>query len=62
MVEINNDARSTYKSNSQMKFKTEMIRSSFCDYGDPLIFVKRTMNVVGAGANDAIKAAYRNKK
>ena len=45
-----------------MKFKTEMIRSSFCDYGDPLIFVKRTMNVVGAGANDAIKAAYRNKK
>ena len=39
-VEINDDARGTYITNSQIKFKTSMLRSSLCDYGDVYIFVR----------------------
>ena len=31
-VEINDDARGTYNTNSQIKFKTSMLKSSLCDY------------------------------
>ena len=31
-VEINDDAHKTYSTNSQIKFKTLMFRSSLCDY------------------------------
>ena len=33
-VEINDDTRGTNSTNSQMKFKTSMLRSSLCDYSD----------------------------
>ena len=33
-VEINDDARGTYSTNSQIKFKTSMLKSSLYDYGD----------------------------
>ena len=39
-VEINDDSRGTYNTHSQMKFKTSMLRSSLCDYGDTYILVK----------------------
>ena len=39
-VEINDESRGTYNANSQIKFKTTMLKSSICDYGDPYIFVK----------------------
>ena len=32
--EINDDARETYRSNSQTKFKNSMLKSSLCDYSD----------------------------
>ena len=31
-VEINDDSRGAYNTNSQIKFKTLMLRSSLCDY------------------------------
>ena len=31
LVEINDDLRRTYNTNSQIKFKTSMLRSSLCD-------------------------------
>ena len=31
-VEINDESRGTYNTNSQIKFKTSMLRSIFCDY------------------------------
>ena len=37
-VEINDEARGTYSLNKQIKFKTSMLRSSLCDYGDAYIF------------------------
>ena len=36
-VEINDESRGTYNFNSQIKFKTTMLNSSFCDYGDACI-------------------------
>ena len=38
-VEINGDTRGTYNTNSQIKFKTSMLKSSLCDYSDAYIVV-----------------------
>ena len=35
-VEINNHARGICNTNSQMKFKTSMLKSSLCDYSDAI--------------------------
>ena len=42
-VEINDDLRGTYNTNSQIKFKTSVFRSSFCDYIDAYTLVKGTI-------------------
>ena len=39
-VEINDESRGAYNVNSQIKFKTTMLKSSLCDYSDAYIFVK----------------------
>ena len=44
-VEINDDSRGTYNTNSQIKSKTSMLRSSLCDYSDPYILVHGTIKV-----------------
>ena len=52
-VEINDESRGTYNVNSQIKFKTAMLKSSLCDYSDAYILVKGTIsinNTAGAGA------------
>ena len=36
-VEINDESRGTYNFNSQIKFKTTMLNSSFCYYSDACI-------------------------
>ena len=53
-VEINDEARGTYSPNKQIKFKTAMLRSTLCDYGDAYILVKGniTVNNAAAGANE----------
>ena len=56
-VEINDDARGTYSPNRQIKFKTLMLRSSFCDYGDAYIVVKGNISV----NNTAAAAKNTNK-
>ena len=38
-VEINNKSRGVYNVNTQIKFKTTMLKSSLCDYGDAYILV-----------------------
>ena len=44
-VEINYECRGGYNVNSQIKFKTAMLKSSFCDYSDAYILVKGTITV-----------------
>ena len=38
-VEINYEFRRTYEKDSQIRFKTFMLRSSLCDYSDAYILV-----------------------
>ena len=45
LVEINDDSQRTYGTKSQIKFKTSILKSSFCDYSDAYIAVKRTITV-----------------
>ena len=56
-VEINGDARGTHNTNSQIKFKTAMLKSSLCDYSDRYILVSRTITITGQGDNDVEKQA-----
>ena len=38
-VEINNESRGAYNINSQIKFKTTILKSRLCNYSDAYIFV-----------------------
>ena len=60
-VEINDESRGTYNVNSQIKFKTTMLKSSLCDYSDAYILVKGTITVTNTAAADA-DANNTNKK
>ena len=44
-VEINDDPWGMYNTNSQIKFKTSMLKSSLCDYSDAYILVKWTISI-----------------
>ena len=52
-VEINDESKATYNVNSQIKFKTTMLKSSLCDYSDAYILVKGTISVNNTAAVDA---------
>ena len=41
-VEINDEARGTYNTNSQMRFKTSMLKSSLCGYSESYKLVSGT--------------------
>ena len=61
-VEINDEARGTYNVNSQIKFKTTMLKSSLCDYSDAYILVKGKISITGAGADAAARQANERDK
>ena len=44
-VEINDDTRGTYKTNSQIKFETSLPKSSLCDYSDAYMLFKETISI-----------------
>ena len=54
-VEINDESRGTYNVNSQIKFKTTMLKSNLCDYSDAYILVKGKITITGAGADEAAR-------
>ena len=60
-VELNDESRKTCNANSQIKFKTTMLKSSLCDYSDPYFLVKGTITVNNTAAADA-NANNANKK
>ena len=61
-VEINDESRGTYNVNSQIKFKTTMLKSSLCDYSDGYILVKGTITINGRGADDVARRADERGK
>ena len=52
-IEINDESRGTFNVNSQIKFKTAMLKYSLCDYSDAYINVKRTITANSTAAADA---------
>ena len=59
-VEINDESRGAYNVNSQIKFKTTMLKSSLCDYNNAYFLVKGTISVnntaaAGAAVNNTNK-------
>ena len=55
MVEINDDARGTYNNNSQVKFRTSMVKSRLCDYSDEYILTSRAIAINEAEDDDNAK-------
>ena len=52
-IEINDESRGAYNVNSQIKFKTTMLKSSLCDYSDAYILVKGTISINNTAAQGA---------
>ena len=61
LVEINDESRGAYNVNSQITFKTTILKSSLCDYSDAYILVKETISVTNTAAQGAT-ANNTNKK
>ena len=61
-VEINDESRGAYNVNSQIKFKTTMLKSSLYDYSDAYILVKGTITSTGKGADAAARQADERDK
>ena len=61
-VEINDDSRGAYNVNSQINFKTTMLKPSLSDYRDVYILVKGKITIIGRRADAAaIQADERDK-
>ena len=61
-IEINDQSRGVYNTNSDIRFKTTMLKSSLCDYSDAYILVKGTTTITGPGDDaTARQADERNK-
>ena len=60
-VEINNESRGNY-ANSDIRFKTTMLRSNLCDYADSYILVKGTITITGEGDNAGERQADERDK
>ena len=62
-IEINNDTRGRYNTNSQIKFKTSRLKSIvFILELNVFVLVSGTITISGAEANNAVKRAdVRNK-
>ena len=50
-IEINDLSGDQYSDNKNIRFKTIMLRSDFCDYSDAYIVVKRTIDLGVNGDN-----------
>ena len=62
-VEIDDNAYETYNTNSQIKYKNSMLKSSLRDYSDSYILVKGTISVAAlaaGGANNDKEVIFKN--
>ena len=60
-VEINDESKGNY-ANSDVRFKTTMLRSNLCDYADSYILAKGTITIIGAGDDAAARRADERNK
>ena len=61
-VEINDESRGTYNVNSQIKFKTTILKSNLCDYSDAYILVKGKIIITRRGDDAAARQADERDK
>ena len=61
-IEMNDESRGTCNANSQINFKTTMLRSSLCDYSNAYILVKGKITITGAGDNAAARQADKRDR
>ena len=62
-VKMNDKPRGIYSINSNIRFKTTMLKSSLCDYSDAYILVKGAITITGTGADKAVRQTdERNKQ
>ena len=61
-VKVNANSHGTCSTNSQIKFKTSMLRSSWYDHSDAHIFVGRTITIIGQGEDDEAKQTNERDK
>ena len=63
-IEVNDLTSGQYSVNKNIRFKTSMLRSDFCDYSDAYIVVKETIDFLALAANENDKAeknvAFKN--
>ena len=52
-IETNDQTRRVYNTNSDITFKTLMLKSSLCDESDAYILVKGRITFTGSGADYA---------
>ena len=55
LIEIKDQSRGVYNTNSDIRFKNTMIRSSFCDYSDAYILAKGKIALTGEGTDAAAR-------
>ena len=51
-----------YNTNSDIRFKSTMLKSSLCDYSDAYILAKRRISIIEAGADAAARQADGQNK
>ena len=61
-TEVNDHSRGNYNTNSNIRFKTTMLKSNLCDYSDPYILVKEKIAISGEGADAAARKADKRNK
>ena len=61
-IEINDQSRGVYNTNSDIRFKTATLKSSFYNYSDAYILVKGRITITGAGADAAARQADEKSK
>ena len=56
------DSHGIFNTNSQIKFKTSLLRTSFCDCSDAYILVSGTITITSARNKDAVRQLDERKK
>ena len=54
-IEIDDQSRGVYHTNSDIRFKTAMLKYSLCDYIDAYIIVNGRITIPGEGADTAAR-------
>ena len=61
-IETNDQSRGVYNTNSDIRFKTTMLKSSLCDYSDACFFVQGTITITGEGTDAAARQVDESNK